>query len=196
MIDSMFEQLYGNTLTDISDINQASMLDENTVLMRIEKLNKDVLYVYLDIDDYLKCKPYKWYAVADHNTFYAMAGIVCSDGVRRMVKMHRFIMFDDVVISDKSVMIDHINRNGLDNRRVNLRFTDNRGNQYNARISSLNTTGVTGVSYSEQYNTFFTSMRLQDGRRLQKSYSANKYGYDEAKRLSINKRKEWEEMHR
>lgn len=45
------------------------------------------------------------------------------------------------------LQIDHINHDKADNRIINLRSTDARGNQFNrAKLQSNNTTGVNGVS--------------------------------------------------
>jgi len=55
------------------------------------------------------------------------------------LRIHRFVMPD-------ASMIDHIDRNGLNNRKRNLRSCTPGGNAINHRISSKNTSGYTGVS--------------------------------------------------
>ena len=199
MIYRIYEDLFGNTITEISGRNKVAFFDENTIIMRITKQDGDVHYMFMDNLDYDKCKNYYWYALKDHNTYYAVASILCSDGVNRMVKMHRFLMFDDVVTADKNVMIDHINRNGLDNRRRNLRFTDNRGNQYNAKMTAQNTTGVNGVSYiygRGNDSRYVASMRLTNGERLHKAFSVGKYGKENALNLAKQQRELWEKEYR
>ena len=62
------------------------------------------------------------------------------DNPRKMVKMHRAIMR----VSDDTY-IDHINGNGLDNRRVNLRVATNSQNQANSSLCSKNKSGYRGV---------------------------------------------------
>ena len=56
------------------------------------------------------------------------------------VLIHRLLLPD-------SPMVDHISRDGLDNRRCNIRESDASANQRNARTSIRNTSGKTGVSW-------------------------------------------------
>lgn len=48
-------------------------------------------------------------------------------------------------ILDDSLQIDHINRDGLDNRIENLRLVDQSTNQRNAKVRIDNSTGIAGV---------------------------------------------------
>jgi hypothetical protein len=57
--------------------------------------------------------------------------------------MHRFIMG---TASSPDKQVDHINMDGLDNRRGNLRVCDNSLNQANTRKRSDNSSGFKGVS--------------------------------------------------
>lgn len=51
------------------------------------------------------------------------------------------------LIAPAGFIVDHINGNGLDNRRCNLRAADYIINNGNAKIRKDNTTGVKGVSF-------------------------------------------------
>ncbi len=76
--------------------------------------------VLFDIEDLPEISKYAWrtkFSRSGGDTkWYACAFYKAEDGVRRMTYMH------SVVIGKKDgLWIDHINRNGLDNRRENLR---------------------------------------------------------------------------
>ena len=77
----------------------------------------------IDDEDYEKVSKYKWQALNHYYTYYAM---VSTD--KKNMYMHRFIMNPKV-----SQHIDHINGNGLDNRRCNLRLANKQINAYNSK---------------------------------------------------------------
>lgn len=92
--------------------------------------------------------------------------------------------------------IDHVNRNGLDNRRMNLRNgkLDNI-NVKNQKKRHDNASGKTGVHYSKYDQTWLVQYPC-NGKRLKKSYSVSKYGDEEAKRLAIEFRKQMDKMYK
>lgn len=62
---------------------------------------------------------------------------------RKDVKLHRFVLG----LTDPKVIVDHINHNGLDCRKENLRITDCSGNGANRVLSVNNTSGFKGVHW-------------------------------------------------
>lgn len=60
--------------------------------------------------------------------------------------------------------VDHINGNGLDNRRANLRRTTKAGNNQNRRIGRNNTSGFKGVSWNRARGRWGASIS-RDGRQ-------------------------------
>ncbi len=79
----------------------------------------------IDDKDAPLVRQYKWYAHKDHKTYYASRGVQIN-GSRYTVLMHRVILG-----LKKGEITDHINGNGLDNRRGNLRKCTKNGNQRN-----------------------------------------------------------------
>jgi len=61
---------------------------------------------------------------------------------RGFERIHRLLL--GLTKHDK-VLVDHINRNPLDNRRCNLRLCTNAENLHNRGLSGRNKTGTTGV---------------------------------------------------
>ena len=59
-------------------------------------------------------------------------------------------------------MIDHINRDKLDNRISNLRVVDNQTNQRNAKANSRNTSGHRGVYWHKGKNKWYASIRVNN----------------------------------
>jgi hypothetical protein len=80
----------------------------------------------VDEEDFERVNQFKWTLQEGRTTFYAARNDK-STGKRVYVYLHRFIMG----VEDSSIMVDHINGNGLDNRRENLRVCDNTKNQQN-----------------------------------------------------------------
>ena len=79
----------------------------------------------------------KWYAKHEGNTFYAGRMSPRQDGKQRTVKMHTLITGWGFV--------DHVNGDGLDNRRANLRAADYSKNSMNHAVRSDSTSGFKGV---------------------------------------------------
>lgn len=71
-------------------------------------------FALVDDEDYEELNEYKWFAANIGTCWYAARNIKISPGIWRTTMMHRHIL-----ITDK--FIDHINQNGLDNRKENLR---------------------------------------------------------------------------
>lgn len=82
-----------------------------------------------DMFDYLN--QWKWYALEGPNTYYAIRTINKTSSVNRSsVLMHRFILD---LGNKNNTEVDHIDGNGLNNQRDNLRVVTTRQNQGNSR---------------------------------------------------------------
>lgn len=85
----------------------------------------------------------KWYVLSNpkRDVVYAYANVVV-DGKQRYLTMHRFIMN----CKDKNKVVDHLNHNGLDNRKSNLRIaTHSENSQNQSKLRSNNSSGYRNV---------------------------------------------------
>ena len=97
--------------------------------------------VYFDIEDYNKIKNYCWYE--DLSTGYAKT----KTHDNKWIFMHRLLT------DYKYKLVDHENRNKLDNRKNNLRDISQRNNMLNRDgVISTNSSGYTGVYLNIQRN--------------------------------------------
>lgn len=95
----------------------------------------------IDGDDLRKVLEYRWYAIRrdDINTYYVVTHNHINGSV---MYLHRFLMD-----APKGHVIDHINHNGLDNRRKNIRIVTQSKNLLNVRGAPKNSSlGILGVS--------------------------------------------------
>lgn len=94
----------------------------------------------VDADRYIELMQWPWWAMkGEHNlSWYAVR---LEYGTRRLIMMHRLI-----ANPPDDVEIDHENLNGLDNRRLNLRFASRSQNGANLALGAANTSGFKGVT--------------------------------------------------
>ena len=87
-------------------------------------------FAIVDNADYDELAIYNWYGVKNGRTFYAQRLVETNEIVRKrnIIGMHRQL-FD--VPAGK--VVDHINHNGLDNRRANLRIVTRAQNSWHNR---------------------------------------------------------------
>lgn len=81
----------------------------------------------VDDDDYDYLVQYKWRRVKQKTCFYVSASVKI-DGKFKTLIMHRLVMN-----APKGTMIDHIDCNGLNNQKTNLRFASYVQNGMNRR---------------------------------------------------------------
>lgn len=97
----------------------------------------------VDDEDYEFLNKWKWYcSVASSGAFYAARKTRYSDGDSKILYMHRLILG---LQRNGRQETDHINRDPLDNRRLNLRICTSSQNKMNRTKSILNKSGYKGV---------------------------------------------------
>ena len=110
-------------------------------------------------EDYELVSQYKWYALKREHTFYVVRKIYKisnnnkSDKNRTNLYLHRFLT--------DFQKVDHINGNGLDNRKQNLRNSTNRQNGYNRRKQLSGTSSIyKGVRKFQNAGTWGANIKI------------------------------------
>ena len=74
-------------------------------------------YAIVDPDDFERLNKYKWHAKKFKNTYYAARSYRIGKNKKWLpIQMHR-----EIIDPPEHLFVDHINHNGLDNRKANLR---------------------------------------------------------------------------
>lgn len=104
----------------------------------------------VDDEDFEMISNLTWHAIKTSYNFYAVNGIRLGEDKKqvRQIFMHRLIMN-----CPDGMVVDHINGNGLDNRKENLRICTTSQNLMNRGKSLVNTSGYKGVYRSSNKNS-------------------------------------------
>ena len=104
-------------------------------------------YILIDDEDFWVLEKYKF----SINT----QGYVITEIGNRKMNTRKILSLHRIIIQPKAYeIIDHINRNKLDNRKCNLRIANKSTNGMNRSCQSNSTTMVKGVSWSNQKNKY------------------------------------------
>jgi hypothetical protein len=135
-------------------------------------------YAIVDPEDYDKINQYNWYTKDNGYTFYAerKERIFCK---KRSIRMHRQIMN-----APKDKVVDHINRNGLDNRKENLQLVSQQENTWNSeRGANTGSSKYKGVNYDKAHQKYRATLCHNSG-KIHLGYFENEtdaaHAFDEA----------------
>lgn len=114
------------------------------------------LFALVDDEDYEELSKLKWYTVKIRKTHYAKHTLPRNEKTRKYLFMHRVIMN----ITDSKTFVDHINGNGLDNTKKNLRIATHSQNLCNRGVQKNSTSGFTGVILDKRRNKYFARIKV------------------------------------
>lgn len=113
------------------------------VIARHQWQNVEILIDTADFE-LVSSIPDRWSIQKGGYRLYAVSNVIQPDGSLQSTPLHRFVLQPP-----KGVNVDHINRDGLDNRRSNLRLDTNNKNSSNTKLSKRNKSGYRGVCWSK-----------------------------------------------
>jgi len=100
-------------------------------------------YAKVELADYKRLREYEWLAKKGNNSFYARRHVKGGKkGKETLIYMHQ-----DIIKVPEGMVVDHINHDGMDNRRANLRAATYSQNLCNTRKRS----GATQSKYKGIY---------------------------------------------
>lgn len=133
--------------------NHIKIVDDHAEIFLIGKDNEICAKALIDIEDIDKVKNIKWHrSDFQRNTYYCMS----NDSTYK--RLHRLVL----EITDPNVFIDHINHNGLDNRKENLRICTNQENIQNCLTPKNNKSGCKGVYWSKDRNKWTVQVTINN----------------------------------
>ena len=94
---------------------------------------------------------------------------------------------------EQGLVCDHKNRCRYDNRQENLRIITPQQNMRNKTKRTTNTSGKNGVKLNFRNQSWCAQIHNNEGERISKNFSINRYGDAEAKQMALNQRLAWEE---
>jgi hypothetical protein len=115
--------------------NKFKHLPDGTTVIFLEQRDGASFNCYIDTEDFPLVAAYRWCAAQGWTSFYAYTN---SQGTTRA--MHQLLM-----PSSDGRTPDHVDRDGLNNRRSNLRLATKSQQAWNWGLLANNTSGVAGV---------------------------------------------------
>lgn len=113
---------------------------------------------FVDVADFNVVKDFTWTCAKRGDLFYGYRQQWLGGGAMRSIMLHRAVLNPE-----SGVFVDHIDRDGLNNRRSNLRLCTHTENMRNRKRHKNNKSGYKGVKQT-------ASGRFEAGIRVDKKY--------------------------
>ncbi len=181
------DELYKKAVQIKNDLSDQYELTRN----KIKIINDDVIEVQLTQNQIMRTD-YKFLDLIQKYPLYASK----SEGENS--KYYTGINYNNVNKLYHNVitgfeMVDHIDRNPLNNCLSNLRKADHKLNNNNRSMSENSKAVCLGVTYCEKDDCFRARIK-QDDIEHSIQFSVKKYGYEEAKQMAISARQEYNKV--
>lgn len=147
----------------VSNFNDC-IIEGDTIILKLTKVDGTEFDCIIDKEDLEKIYFTRWHVryAPDGDNWYAVAslylGISNGKPKRQTIHIHSIIMD---VVGNKNIRVDHINHNGLDNRKKHLRLTDVSCNGKNRKGKNTNnSSGYRNVSWIKSYNKWCVQLQV------------------------------------
>lgn len=127
------------------------IIKENKAKLIIYSNKYGIIEVIIDADDINKMKDIKWHYQKNKESAY-----ICGRINGKLVRLHRYLLD----VTDSSVIIDHIDRNTLNNCKSNLRLATYQENSFNKSIRCDNKSGYSGVRFLKTTGKWVARIKL------------------------------------
>lgn len=122
--------------------------------MRKIKLTQNK-YALIDDEDFDIVSQYNWYTFPKNNTYYAARTIRKRSGRRTTLFMHRFLLG----LTDHKIEVDHVDHNGLNNQKLNLRPVTKSQNYMNQSKRKNCSSIYKGVHFCKQRSKWVAAIK-------------------------------------
>lgn len=141
---------YGKILDRInSNTNNITIKDEIAIIDLYDTIGNKIGETIIDAEDVDLVKQYSWSLSNGRHTQYCKSN--------QVGQLHRLVMN-----APKGMVVDHINHNGLDNRKSNLRICTNQENICNCEIPKNNKSGCKGVYWAKDKNKWTVQVTINN----------------------------------
>ena len=163
---------------------------EDCYEIEIINTKEEKVSTYIDKEDLISVKKEKWSFKRNKKGYTIIKSTTSKD----YIPLHRYVLKDANGIDDPTKVVDHIDRNPLNNRKSNLRIVSHSINSINAKPRIENKSGIRGVYFRPKREKIAEASWVCEwsieGERHSRSFSIAKYGEEEAFRLACSLRQE------
>ena len=150
------------------------IVDDYAIINIYDRYNNKIAETFVDIEDLDKIRKYNL-RLRINSTTVGLRYIHFVDEYNKIKLLHRVILN----LNDSKQIVDHINHNGLDNRKRNLCICDN-------SVNSLNRKNARNTYFNKSNNTWAWKVMIK-----KRSHSKSGYATKEEAHIKGQQYKQW-----
>mgnify|MGYP001619698141 CR=1 FL=1 len=139
--------------------------------------------IVIDDDDFERVSHHRWFTWFDKRKQKYVCPLT-------QIKDKHTVLSRFLLNAPKGLQVDHINKNVLDNRKINLRLCNNSINGHNRSIFKKNKTGFQGVYYDKYHKKYRAETRINGKKCFLGYFNSSKEAsevYEEKVKIYIEK---------